>query len=190
MHIGIDIDDTITNSWECLIPHYSKKFNISEEVLHKSKPYYNAVSHLISLDEYYQIMLPIYDEVIPNVSLKPDVKEVIDKLYDLGYHITFITARGKDHTDAYKDSKDYLDKYHIRYDKIITNVHDKALVCQNENIDIFIDDSVRNCLAVSNAGIETLLFETYYNKDCQEVRHIKNWNEVYEYLKERVQDEQ
>ena len=26
MKIGIDIDDTITDSWECLIPYYSKLF--------------------------------------------------------------------------------------------------------------------------------------------------------------------
>ena len=189
MHIGIDIDDTITNSWECLIPYYVKLFNISEEVLHTVKPYYNAVSHLISLDEYYQIMLPIYDEVIPNVSLKSGVKEAIDKLYDLGYHITFITARGIDHTDAYKDSKEYLDKYQIKYDKIITNIHDKAAICQKEKIDIFIDDSVRNCTEVSKAGIEVLLFETYYNKEYQGVKHVKNWDEIYEYLKGRIQDE-
>ena len=62
MKIGIDIDDTITNSWECLIPYYSKLFNIEEEVLRNSKPYYSAVSHLITLDEYYKIMLPVYDE--------------------------------------------------------------------------------------------------------------------------------
>ena len=33
MKIGIDIDDTITDSWECLIPHYAKLFKIPEEIL-------------------------------------------------------------------------------------------------------------------------------------------------------------
>ena len=188
MHIGIDIDDTITNSWESVIPYYSKMFNISEEDLHKSKPYYNAISHLITLDEYYKIMLPLYDEVIPNVSLKDNVKETIDKLYELGYHVTFITARGIDHTDPYKDSKDYLDKYGIKYDKIITNVRDKAKACVEEKIDIFIDDSMRNCEAVSKTGIETLLYEAYYNKDYTGVKHVKNWNEIYKYLEGRCHD--
>ena len=188
MHIGIDIDDTITNSWECLIPYYSKMFDISEDVLRASKPYYNSIKHLISLDEYYKMMLPLYDEVTPNVELKPDVKEVIDKLYDLGYHVTFITARGIDHTDAYGESKGYLDKHHIRYDKVITNARNKVAVCEEEKIDLFIDDSVRNCLAVSAAGIETLLFETNYNNDCEDVKRVKTWNEVYEYLLERSHD--
>ena len=185
MKIGIDIDDTITNSWECLIPYYSKLFNIEEEVLRNSKPYYSAVSHLITLDEHYKIMLPVYDEVTPNVDLKPGVKEVIDKLYEMGCHITFITARGIDHTDAYKDSKDYLDKHNIRYDKIITNAKDKAIVCKEQEIDVFIDDSIRNCEEVSNAGIETLLYETNYNSDYVGLKHAKDWNYIYEYLRER-----
>lgn len=188
MRIGIDIDDTITNSWECLIPYYSKNFNIDEEVLHKSKPYYSSVSHLMTLDEYYKIMLPIYDKVIPTVSIKEDVKETIDKLYDLGCHVVFITSRGVDHTDPYKDSIDYLNKYHIKFDKVRTNSRDKAKVCLEENIDIFIDDSVRHCEEVSNAGIETLLFETYYNKDYDKVKHMRDWNEIYEYLRKRCQD--
>ena len=185
MHIGIDVDDTITNSWECLIPYYVKLFNISEDALRASKPYYNSVSHLITLDDYYRIMLPVYDEVTPNVDLKPGVKEVIDKLYDLGYHVTFITARGIDHTDAYGDTVKYLDKYNIKYDKVITNCRDKAKACKEENVDIFIDDSIRNCEAALQAGIETLLFEAHYNKDYKSVRHVKDWKDVYEYLKER-----
>lgn len=189
MKIGIDIDDTITNSWECLIPYYSKLFNIDESILHKSKPYYSAVSNLITLDEYYKIMLPVYDEVIPNVTIKENVKEVIDNLYSLGHSVIFITARGKDHTDAYKDSKDYLDKHNIKYDKVITNVSDKAKVCHEENIDLFIDDSINNCRNVHDSGIETLLFETYYNKEYNDIKHIKSWNEVYEYIKGRGKNE-
>ena len=188
MIIGIDIDDTITNSWECLIPHYSKHFNISEDILHKSKPYYGSVSHLMTIDEYYKVMLPIYDAVIPTVSLKPYVKETIDKLYDLGYRVVFISARGIDHSDPYKESIEYLDKHHIRYDKVLTNIKDKSIACKDENVEVFIDDSVRHCDEVADAGIETLLFETYYNKEYDRVKHVRDWQEIYEYLKRRCQD--
>ena len=185
MRIGIDIDDTITNSWECLIPTYSKMFNIDEETLHKSMPYYSSVKNIISLDEYYKVMLPVYDEVIPNVSLKDNVKEVIDKLYELGHNVIFITSRGIDHTNAYKTSKDYLDKYHIKYERIITGCQDKSEVCEREHIDLFIDDSVKHCLSVSKKGIDTLLFETYYNKDCNDIKHVASWIDVYNYIKSR-----
>lgn len=190
MIIGVDIDDTITDSWEAVIPYYSKMFNISEEELHKSKPYHNSISHLISREEYYKVMVPVYDEAIPRVNLKKHVKETIDKLYELGCKVIFITSRGIDHTDPYKDSKDYLDKYHIKYEKIIIGASNKAKVCQEENVSIFIDDSIRHCQEVSELGIDTLLFEAYYNKDYDGVKHVKSWDEIYEYIKGRCKDEE
>ena len=183
MRIGVDIDDTITNSWECLIPYYSKIFGIPEETLHKSLPYHNSVKHLITLDEYFKILKPVYDQVIPNITIKDGVKETIDKLYELGHKVYFITARGIDHTDPYKTSKDYLDKHGIKYEKILVGSLDKAQVCEKEHIDLFIDDSVKHCLAVSKLGIDVLLFEAYYNKYCTDVKHVKSWQEIYEYVK-------
>ena len=185
MRIGIDVDDTITNSWESLLPHYSRLFKIDENTLRKSKPYYMSVKDLITLDEYFDMILPIYDEVIPKVKLKDNVKEVINKLYEDGHHIIFITARGRGHTDPYKQTKDYLDKHNIKYNKIIVNATNKAEVCQTENIDLFIDDSVRNCKIVSDIGIESLLFETYYNKEDETLYHVKSWIEIYNYIKSR-----
>ena len=184
MRIGIDMDDTITNSWECLLPYYSRMFNIPEDVLRKSKPYYNSVAHLITLEEYFEMMTPIYDSVIPNVTLKDNVKATIDALYELGHQVFFITARGRGHTDPYKDTKDYLDRYHIKYEKIITNAENKAKACKEEHIDLFIDDSPRHAKEVSELGIKVLMPETYYNKDV-EFTHFNNWGEVLDLIKER-----
>ena len=186
MKIGIDIDDTITDSWECLIPYYSRLFNVPEDKLHKSLPYYESIKDKISsVDEYYKIMLPVYDKVSPNVNLLPNVKETIDALYNLGCKVYFITSRGTDHTDAYKDSKVFLDRYHIKYEKIIVNAKDKAKVCQDEGISLFIDDSYKHCEAVSNICIDVLMHETYYNKKYNEFIHFSNWHYVYEYVKDR-----
>ena len=172
MRIGIDVDDTITNSWESLLPHYSRYFNIDESILKKSKPYYMSVKDLITLDEYFEMILPIYDEVIPKVNLKENAKEVINKLYEDGHYIVFITARGRGHTNPYKQTKDYLDKHNIKYNKIIVNATNKAEVCQN-------------CKIVSDIGIESLLFETYYNKEEETLHHVKSWTEIHNYIKSR-----
>lgn len=185
MRIGIDIDDTITDSWNCLIPYYSKRFNIPEEEIYKNGPYYGSVKHLITLDEYFDIMLPIYDEVIPNVNIKPHVKETIDKLYELGNTVYFITARGRGHTNPYKDSKDFLDRHHIKYEDIIINCSDKAKKCEELNINLFIDDSYKHCKATSERGIDILMPLTYYNKEYQEFTHFDDWKYVYDYVERR-----
>ena len=185
MRIGIDIDDTITNSWEYFIPIYSQVFDIPVEKLQKSKPYYESIKDNYTLDEYFYLLKPIYDERISEIPLKENVKEVIDKLYDLGHSVTFITARSKDHTDPYEASKKYLDKHHIKYDKLIVRADKKDEVCLKEKIDLFIDDSIKHCQSVTNTGIEVIMFETAYNKDIKDIKHLKSWEEIYEYIKSR-----
>jgi len=186
MKIGVDIDDTITNSWENIIPYYSKIFNIDIKKLENSRPYYYAIKDKISLEEYYEKLLSLYDKFSTIVPLKDNVKEIIDKIYEEGHTITFITARGKEHTDAYKSTKEYLDRHHIKYDKLIVNAHDKAKVCKEEKIELFIDDSIKHCTSVLNEGIDVLMFETKYNKEEKKPKHVKNWDEIYEYLKKQV----
>ena len=182
MRIGIDIDDTITNSWKCLIPYYSQLFNIPEEELHKRKPYYAAVENMIGIDEFFEKIKPIYDGATSKITLKDNVKETIDKLYDLGCKVYFITARGKGFTDPYKVSKDYLDKHHIKYEKLIVNAWDKSIACREELIDLFIDDSYKHCKEVAHIGINVLMPTEYYNQEYTEFTHINDFSEVYDYV--------
>ena len=63
MKIGIDIDDTITDTWKTLIPIYSKVFNKDINLLSKSAPYYQSIKDLnITVDEYFNIMKPYYKD--------------------------------------------------------------------------------------------------------------------------------
>lgn len=185
MRIGIDIDDTTTNTWECFIPYYHEVFKIPIETLKLSKPYYEAVKDKLSLDEYFNVILPIYNEQTPLVTLKENVKEVIDELYMLGHKVFFITARGKETKDIYNVTKKYLDNYQIKYEKLIIDASDKARFCVEEKIDLFIDDSFKHCDAISKLGIDVLMFETAYNKEYKQFRRVKSWKEIYEYIKSR-----
>ena len=188
MRIGIDMDDTITDSWECLIPHYSKIFNIPEKKLHTGKPYYEAVKHLVTVEEFFYIMGIIYDKVIPHVHLKPHVKETIDKLYEAGHEVYFITARGKGHTNPYNDSKEFLDRHKIKYEKLIVNCSHKDEMCQELGIQLFIDDSYRHCQETHAKGIDVLMPTTYYNKEYVDIPHFDDWREVYDYVERRCRD--
>ena len=185
MRIGIDIDDTITNSWRYLIPHYVKLLNIDKSVLLKSMPYYPSIKDYISLDEYYQIVVPIHEKYTSKIPLKANVKEVIDALYDLGHTVYFITDRGRENNDSYEVTKKYLDEHGIRYEKLYTRASNKADICLKENIELYIDDSVKHCTNVKSKGIEVLMFATYYNKEYKEFTHVRSWNEIYKYIKDR-----
>lgn len=185
MRIGIDIDDTITNTWEHFIPFFSETFNIPLDKLNKSTPYYESVKDVISRDEYYNFIRK-HEYLTENVPLKENVKEIIIKLKEDGHTIVFITARSNSsYSDPYLISKNYLDKYMIPYDKIIVNGLDKGILCKEEKIDLFIDDSIRNCTDVSNQGIDVLMVSTKFNESYKNFVHMNDWNQVYKYIKKR-----
>ena len=187
MRIGIDIDDTITDTWPYMVPIYSRVFNIPVEELSNSLPYYNSVKKLnLTVDEYFKIMQPYYEENTLNIPIKKDAKEVINALKKEGHEIIFITARGKIYREPASITEAYLEKNGIMYDKLITNATDKAIICKNEKINLFIDDSYKHCLSVSSVGIKVLMFGTNYNKKIKEFTRITSWYEVYNYINKKV----
>ena len=78
-------------------------------------------------------------------------------------------------------------------DEVIVEDHvgQKVEDIQKYGIDIFIDDSYRNCKLIKDGiGIPVLLFTTRYNikeKDESLIR-VSNWYEIYNYLKS-IQEE-
>lgn len=184
MRIGIDIDDTITDSWIYLIPHFTELYGIPAEELIKSFPYYRSVEHLITKEEYFYNLRSLADKYMMDVPLKPGALEYLTKLHEEGNELIFITARGIEYDNPYRITKNYLRKMHIPYNKIIVSAHDKSISCRDEKIDIFIDDSLVHCQEVADAGFKTLLFVNPYNAHNETFHHINSWEEAYHYIKE------
>ena len=56
-------------------------------------------------------------------------------------------------------------------------------VCIDEQIDLFIDDSIEHFQKVSNSGIQTLLFNNKINLNkTVNLNKVNNWKEIYEYI--------
>ena len=179
MRIGIDIDDTICNTWDFVMPYLSKHFNISINNLKNSdKIYYEACN--ATYLEYCKFAKKYYSTIALKYKLKPNVRKIIKKLKKDGHEIIFITARNiNGFNDPYKTSLKYLEKHKIPFDKLIVNAKEKASICLDEKIDLFIDDSVKNCLEVSNVNIPVLLFSNKYNEKCTLFKRVFNLEEIY-----------
>lgn len=95
-----------------------------------------------------------------------------------GFEIIIITARDSEfHIDPFNQSKSWLEKNNIYYDKLIVNARDKASVCLKEKIDYLIDDSEYNCKFVNEAGIKTI--KIISEKDIKFSDEYNDWEDIY-----------
>ncbi len=183
MKIGIDIDDTMADTFNYLMPYIAEFFEVDINYLKGNNISYSNLPEEMKKREL-EFAKKYYDKVIPNTPFKLKVAEYIDKIKELGHEIIVITARDKTlYTDEYKATIKELENNNIHYDKLICNF-DKAKVCKNEKIDLFIDDSIVNCKKVNELGIETILFNSKSNmKEVSNLDRVDNWKDIYERIK-------
>lgn len=178
LNIGIDIDDTITDTYYNLLPLIAIKYNLDLDTLFKKKYPYGHFHRV--LPNYMDFCRKNTESVIKIVPLKKHVTEILSQLKEDGHNIIFITARDdNEYEDPYKLCFDYLTNHGICFDKLIVNAKDKAKVCISENIDIFIDDNTKNCNQVSSSGVKTLQYYNDFMDSANNCKRVHNWKEIY-----------
>ena len=189
--IGIDIDDTITDS-SSLIKEYVEKYDgdYSDEQILKNRMQ-DIIRGFFNHEAIVKFFLEHAREIARNVKVRPDAKEMIEKLKSEGHEIIIITARtNKYYKNAKRFCRNYLDKHKIPYDKVLTGQIYKINACVEEEIDIMIDDGVDTCDDLNRNGIKALLYSTEVNKDIKTISpRVYTWKETYEkinnYLKNK-----
>ena len=191
MRIGIDIDNTITDIEDELMEsafNYAKSLNkeinydyLNSDDKNNDGGIYQKIFNF-TYEELKYFLKDIQEEIVNKAVPRKNAINYINKLKEKENEIYIITARDSEfHDDPYKLSKDWLDKNNIKYDKLIVNAREKASICKKENIDIFIDDNINNCIDIANLGIKTIRIsedETNYNN----IVNVKTWDEIYNYI--------
>ena len=195
MNIGIDIDDTISNTFETFLP-YMKKFveqdlnrkldlNLSSKI-----DYYNIIEKYgISEEEARTFWVNYYVLILETVKPRKSAVEVINNIKEKGHKVFLITARLDDGiVDVKAITKKWLEVNRINYDKLIINSHNKLETAKQENINLFIDDSIRNCEMVSSGDIKTYMFSTENNSyyENEKIEKVISFDEFYEKIKEVI----
>lgn len=122
-----------------------------------------------------------YDEIMKDDVLINSV-ESNHKLYEK-YNIYFITAR-KSFPNAYKSTKDWLDKHNFRYDKIILthNLEEKIKFLKNDSyLKVFIDDFTKSH-HLDTPILDTNNIEKIKNENIPFIVFKNNWKEITEQL--------
>lgn len=181
MRIGIDIDDTICETWEYIKPVFIKHFALDETKL-ENKTYSRALP--CTVDEYYDFCKKYIDKLMLDIPIKKDVSKYINKLKEEGNQIYFITARGnKDMNTPYETTQEYLNKNNIKYDYIYVNSSDKNEVIKNNNIDILIDNSIKHCIEAVKIGTRVIMMNHISNEKFNNYEKANNWEEIYNLIK-------
>ena len=192
MNIGIDIDNTLTDIENEIFESankYTKKLNPDFEFKQIQK--YNGFTNIAN---FYGEIFGWNDEninyffrnqrieVVDSAKPREGVKEVLQKLKNQGHNIYVVTARSNLYDDIpYERAKKWLDNNKIPYDKLIINAKDKAKVCKELDIQVFIDDQLHNCLELAKKRIHAIRL-TDRKEVYDGIINIDNWKEIYEYI--------
>ena len=176
MTIGIDIDNTITNT------------SIYSNTLLKKDPLYNNKNNYRELNEEQikDFLTKYLESIVKNVLVKEDVIDTLNYWKNKGHKIVFITARGAESTSDFVSLKStyltslYFAKNNIPFDKLIFFQEEKGNACLNEFVDIFIDDRENVLDEVAKKGIKTLRI----SEERVDSKHklVQNWQEIKKYI--------
>ena len=178
MNIAIDIDDTLTESFDYFQPFVAEYFGVDAEELHGRNISYSNLPDEWKADEL-GFCKTYYDSIVADTPFKKDAAWGVEQLRKAGHKIIIITGRTTAfYTDPYKTTAEELMNGGIIYDKLICTL-DKGNACIEEKIDILIDDLPANCDAAAKLGIKTFLFQSKANMDMK-AKHtrVTNWMAV------------
>lgn len=188
MVIGIDMDDTICSTNELIILEADK---YDKEVLGGSGVKDDSAYEFTEMMGWQKEMKGQFfkdrlEYIMSHAEIKPGAKEVINKLHEEGNKIIIISFRkGKYLENPSELTKEWLERYGVKYDKIYTDTGSKVDECLENNVTLFIDDKESHCEDVSNAGIDVILFTNAYNHEENRFVRKDTWDDVYAYIKEK-----
>lgn len=197
MNIGIDIDDTIANTYDVLF-NYAQNYTINDIGKEIKDVNRNIITHMYctnfhnwNKEEDKEFLDKYYEKTVLKVQPKMYAVENIKRLKESGDKIYLITARFlSDKFDVEKLTKDWLEKYGIPYDKLILNSQNKVIAAKENDIDIFVDDSIKNCTEMAHVGIKTYMMDTIINKNFENenIERVYSWPHLYQKIENYKKD--
>jgi hypothetical protein len=185
MNIGIDIDNTITNTREIILD-YVLKFDQENGLQTKvDLSQYSLEESLMWDAKLIKRFLKAYlADIYVSVRPKPYALEVIKDLHQ-HHSIILITSRNQRDKSITESTLEWLSRHQLSYDKLVMNntenMHhfSKLAACMENNIDLMIEDHHDLALELSHK-IKVLMFDYPYNAhlDVNNITRVKDWLEV------------
>ncbi len=192
MNIGIDIDNTITNTREIILDYvetFNRENNLQTNV---DLSRYSLEESLMWDSQLINRFLSTYlADIYKYVSPKPYSIEVIRELQQ-HHSIILITSRNQRDKSITIATLEWLTKFQLPYNKLVMNNTDnmhhfsKLEACLANNIDLMIEDHHDLSLELSSI-IPVLMFDYPYNAhlDANNITRVNDWLEVKDFIEGR-----
>lgn len=185
MILGIDIDDTITKTTE-QTDIFAKEY--TEKVLNREfsinldtyDPMWVQAAYGWTKEDEKNFWDLYYEKDMEMLEPKEDAIESINELYK-NHEIILISARWDFESGIIKKiTKDWLERHDVHYHKLFINHVDKRQISMENNIDLFIDDSLKTCREIESIGIKTLLMTSRRTDkiDVGSIIKVNSWDEI------------
>ena len=178
MKIGIDIDDTLTNTLE-LQKSYWEEYHRN----HPNSDYTDDIPKNINTFgfKYIEDYWDIYREPLFYPSFKENASLITNKLKEDGHTLCVITSRPDyKYENLHKRLEKWFSDNNIPIDIIYTNIRNKGHYCKKKDIDLLIDNDIVQIEEANKYKIKSILFndlETYKGPKTT------NWLELYDIIK-------
>lgn len=184
MRIGIDIDNVISNFNDEMLKEYIKhdKELRNAGIINENAEYFRDGMFDWSKKEEDEFYYNNVERIAKRLRTIAEAPETIKKLKEEGNEIIIISSRDNgEYTNPTEMTENWLKENNIIYDKLIlTNKDEKGKACQENNIDIMIDDSINNCEQISSMGIKVFIMDTRYNQNANQFERVRDWKDIYE----------
>lgn len=183
MNIAIDVDDTLTDTFDYFIPFVAEYFGWDERELREKRISYSNLPPGYRHEEL-ALVKAYGDKFVPYTPFKKGAREAVAALKAAGHRIVIVTARADTfYTDPYKTTEDELRNGGIDYDKLVCAM-DKSKVYEAEKIDLVLDDGMTNIAAATDLGIKAIVFTTPANENVNTAcPRVNNWEEAMREIK-------
>ena len=202
--IAIDVDDVLAASAEAWVKYSNQRWgtNLTVDDYHEDWAKMWSVDRLTESQRAQEIYAARVTRDFPHY---PDARVVLEKL-SRNYKLVIVTSRVQIALMK-QDTLDWLEKYfkglfeEVHYSGIYDAIAErplkaegmhkatKAQLCREIGADYLIDDQPKHCLAVAEAGIETILFGDYpwnrLKRLPEGVTRCESWLAVSEYFDAR-----
>ena len=194
MNIGIDVDGVLTDLSGFILENGNKFFKGKRSVINENT--YKLMDMFdCSKEEEDKFWFKYVYKYCLKAKCEKDASDVIKKLRKNGHKIYIITSRlyTKEQSikgELFRKMLEYwLKKNNIEYDKIIycnddKVVNDKYYVCKKLNINIMIEDSIDNAVAISKT-CRVMLRNRPYNFGYNQVTRVSGFKDIYYKIEER-----